>query len=634
MDSLNRPSFQDCTPPEAPLARPIQSFEESYVDQSAPTAPEQSETLWWRLLTFVPAISITLGVAAALTNWFAMDGISVFESMIVILILVTFFWIALSLSTATIGIVSLFLRRSKPIQETAARPLDVALLVPIYNESPVDVFGNAAAMMMALERENSIHRYSLFILSDTRNEETFAQEEHAFQVLRAEFPENARIFYRRRARNTDAKLGNLAEWTERWGAAYEAMLVLDADSLMCGRAIVALSDAMAQDPSAGLIQSFPTLFGAQSVFARVQQFSNRIYGAALAEGLAKWTGREGNYWGHNAIIRCRAFASCAGLPKLKSRMRHRPGQEKLILSHDFVEAGLLRRAGWSVRFLPQIGGSYEEVPPTLIDYVLRDRRWCQGNLQHLALLDSRGFHTLSRFHLINGAMGYLMSPAWFLLLVVWALVGNGDNHNVVQYFSGYNPQVDWPEMTGGNSFAILIFMYAMLLAPKLLSTLAIPRTGMRMRDLGGPGQFLSSLLCEIVLSIAYAPVLMVQQSIAVLRIVTGRQETWKPQNRKGGHYTWSVMAKFHVVETVTGILILLGMFFGMVTLWLLPISLSLALAVPLSALSGVNLNSRRWSSRQMGTPEAINAPPIIRLALRQRRRFAGFLSPSGFSAAE
>jgi len=635
MDSLKTRVKCDWTPPEVPLARPIQSLDQPHKDETVPAFPaRQARTFWWRISAFVPAILTTLGVIAALTNWFVMDGFSVLEGVIVGLITITFFWIALSLSTATLGVGSLLLRRKPALQTDRIAALDVALLVPVYNEDPVDVFGNAAAMMMALSKEQSAHRFSLFILSDTRNAKLAEQEETAFQVLRAQLPEGANIYYRRRAENIDAKLGNLAEWTERWGGAYEAMVVLDADSLMSGRAIVALSDALARDPAAGLIQSFPTLFGAESVFGRVQQFSNRIYGAALAEGLAKWTGREGNYWGHNAIMRSRAFASCAGLPRLQSRGRAKAGPGKLILSHDFVEAGLLRRAGWSVRFLPQIEGSYEEVPPTLIDYVLRDRRWCQGNLQHLSLIDSRGFHAVSRFHLVNGAMGYLMSPAWFLLMVVWALVGNGQNHNVVQYFSGYDPQVNWPQMSGGNSFAILIFMYAMLLAPKVLSALAIPQTGVKMRDLGGPFQFAASLLFEIILSIAYAPVLMVQQSIAVVRIVLGWQETWKPQNRKGGDYSWAVLAKFHCVETVTGMLLLLGMTQGIVTLWLLPIGLSLAAAIPLSALSGVNLKAHRWSARQMGTPEAMNAPPIIRQAMRHRRKFAQYLSPTGIIPAE
>lgn len=620
-------------PPRAPLARPIQELKQPYRDSAAPSLSDRPKALRWRLLTFIPAILTTLGVIAALSNWFVMDGLSLLEGAILLLIVITFFWIALSLSTATLGVLSMFFWRKRSGQDGSDGALDVALLVPIYNEEPVDVFGNAAAMMSALAKRGSRHRFALFILSDTRDEETALAECQAFAVLRDDLLPGTEVYYRRRADNVDAKLGNLAEWTEHWGGAYEAMLVLDADSLMSGSAIIALADALADDANAGLIQSFPTLYGAESLFGRVQQFSNRVYGAALAEGLAKWTDREGNYWGHNAIMRTAAFASCAGLPKLKPRLRKR-GDERLILSHDFVEAGLLRRAGWSVRFLPQVEGSYEEVPPTLIDYVLRDRRWCHGNLQHLSLIDSRGFHAVSRFHLLNGAMGYLMSPAWFLLMVVWALVGNGESQNVVQYFSGYNPQVNWPQISGGNSFAILIFMYAMLLAPKFLSALAISQTGMKIRDLGGPLQFVASVSLEIALSIAYAPVLMVQQTLAIIRIAIGRKERWKPQNRKGGHYSWSEMAKFHAVETVTGTLLLLGMFMGVVTLWLLPIGLSLASAIGLSALSGVNLKARRWSARQLGTPEANNAPPIIRQSRRFRRQLENMLGANQLAAAE
>ncbi len=632
MDGVKYHTQSGWMPPEAPLAMPTQALDQPYVDAAAPGGREQAGTVWWRLIAFVPAILTTIGVSVALTNWFKMDGFSALEGAIVVLIVFTFFWIALALSTATLGVFSLWMARPKVTEQTPVSPLDVALLVPVYNEDPADVFGNAAAMMMALHREPHVHNYSLFILSDTRDEFAATQEMRAFQVLKAQLPAEAQVYYRRRKDNIDRKVGNLADWIERWGGAFEAMLVLDADSLMSGKAIVDLSDALSRDPSAGLIQSFPTLFGARSVFGRVQQFSNRIYGAALAEGLAKWTDREGNYWGHNAIIRSAAFATCAGLPRVRSLLSK--GPTRLILSHDFVEAGLLRRAGWSVRFVPQIEGSYEEVPATLIDYVLRDRRWCQGNLQHLSLISSRGFHAVSRFHLINGAMGYLMSPAWFVLLVVWALVGNGETSNVVNYFSGFDPQVNWPTMTKISSFALLLFMYSMLLAPKLLSAIAIHRTGLKMRDVGGVAQFISSVSIEIALSVAYAPIMMVQQSIAVMRTAFGLRETWSPQNRKGGMYSWATMLKFHMFETVVGVLLLVGMSYGIITLWLIPIGLSLALAVPLSALSGVDLNERGWSANYMGTPEAINAPPIIREAFAQRRRFAHDLGMSDQIPAE
>ena len=174
------------------------------------------------------------------------------------------------------------------------------------------------------------------------------------------------VHYRRRAENTEKKVGNISDWIENWGAAYDAMVVLDADSLMSASAIRQLAAELAADPDAGLIQSRPMLIGAQTLFGRVQQFSNSVYGWLVAEGLERWSQHEGNYWGHNAIIRTRAFADSARLPHLRCWR----GKEHLLLSHDFVEAGMLRRAGWAVRLLPRVVGSYEETPQTLIDLSL------------------------------------------------------------------------------------------------------------------------------------------------------------------------------------------------------------------------------------------------------------------------
>jgi len=301
-------------------------------------------------------------------------------------------------NTACLGVLRVAIVRSpdSPPKQPAV-PSDIALLMPVYNEAAWDVFGNASAMLKELNNDPNGDRYTLFILSDTRKPELAAQEERAFAALQAEFYPKTVVYYRRRADNTDKKVGNIADWIENWGAAYEAMVVLDADSLMSGVAIRELAQALADDPDAGLIQSRPMLIGAQTLFGRVQQFSNSVYGWLSAEGVTSWSQHEGNYWGHNAIIRTRAFADSARLPYLRGRK----GTKRLILSHDFVEAGLLRRAGWAVRLLPRVGGSYEETPQTLIDYVLRDRRWCHGNMQHLLLLAARGFHVISRIHLLQ-----------------------------------------------------------------------------------------------------------------------------------------------------------------------------------------------------------------------------------------
>ena len=319
MDDLRTDITQDWMPPVAPTVMPVQALDRPYRDVTAPEGTTASFTQFWRVATFLPAFAATGALIAAFTDWFAMDGFSAFEGVVIGLIAFTFFWIALSVSTALLGVTTLMLSRPKVRARGPVEPMDVALLVPIYNEDAADVFGNAAAMLTALDEQPHVHRYDLFILSDTRDPVIADQEERAFLALQDHLALNSNVYYRRREMNTDRKVGNLSDWIAQWSGHYSAMLVLDADSLMSGEAIISLTDAMALDASAGLIQSFPTLFGAQTLFGRVQQFSNRVYGAALAEGLAKWTDREGNYWGHNAIIRTAAFASCAGLPKVKGR---------------------------------------------------------------------------------------------------------------------------------------------------------------------------------------------------------------------------------------------------------------------------------------------------------------------------
>jgi len=619
-------------PPQTPLEFPVQNLRAAYTDQNAPALPGSLAT-YWRIAAFVPAIVTTFLLTMVFIDWFGAGGLSWVEIMLISLICLSFFWISFSVSTATVGLINALCCRGKtPPPAQPVRPMDVALLVPIYNEQPWDVFGNATAMLEDLNRQQCAHRYSIFILSDTQNPAIAAQEEMAFARLRRDFGKEAAIYYRRRLINTDHKSGNLSEWIAHWGGAYEAMLTLDADSLMSASAIAALSDALSSDASAGLIQSAPQVFGANSLFGRVQQFSSVVYGALMSEGLAKWADREGNYWGHNAIIRTAAFASSAGLPHLRSLR----AKNALIMSHDFVEASLLRRAGWSVRFMPQIKGSYEETPQTVIDYVLRDRRWCQGNLQHLRLLLSRGFHTVSRFHLLHGAISYLLSPIWFILLTFWALIGNGRDASVLSYFSEDNPLMPtWPEMSVVNGFWVMIFMYSMLLAPKFMGMLTVHFVGYRMSQLGGLRRFLISFLIELVISIAYAPIMMVQQMIAVMRSAIGIRDKWKPQRREAGQYGLLTLIKFHSLETITGAALLTAMSLGLVSLWLLPIALSLTLAVPLSALSGLNLN--RWSllQDQLGTPEVFDTPEVIKSALNHRAVIKKVLnSPAEQIAAE
>ena len=611
-------------PKSAPLEMPVQDL------SSAPFLRSNSN-LWdmRRWGVFAPALIGTVLMIWGLHRLFAEKGLTSLEYLLLGLIGMTFVWVTLAVSTAVIGLVS---RPEEPTSTTEGGPLRVALLMPIYNESPSEVFGNAAAMLADLTANRGQHSFDLFVLSDSRDEAIAAAEWQAYQALKSAAPQEMSVFYRRRDDNTDKKVGNLVDWITGWGAAYEAMIVLDADSLMTGRAIGRLTQEMSADPKSGLIQSFPQLIAANTLFARLQQFSHTAYGWLLGEGLAAWARSEGNYWGHNAIIRTHAFASAAGLP----RLRNLRGREDIILSHDFVEASLLRRSGWRVRFMPRLSGSFEETPGTLIDYVLRDRRWCRGNLQHLRLLGTAGLHPVSRFHLFQGAAAYLMSPAWFILLVFWALLGRDSQTNVITYFNEVNPLFpNWPPaMTHVDSMLFLMVMYSVLLAPKIAGAVIIGMDKRGVRLYGGRLAFLSAFLVEVALSVAYAPILMIQQTKAVLRSIFTRSDAWSPQQRQASAYPLKTLIGFHWLETLLGVLLSAGLIAGLVSFWLSPIVVSLLLAVPLSALSAVPLSRRLPLGLRLETPLSLKEPPIVRKARVARGAMADHLEQAAKIPAE
>ncbi|EKE44156.1 glucosyltransferase MdoH [Oceaniovalibus guishaninsula JLT2003] len=601
-------------PPEAPLAHRGQDFGRRYRDENAP-AWEAGRQVWApRATVLTVAAALTAGMVAALVVWLDAGGLGWIERALIGLVGFTFFWISFGVATAALGLATRALASAPAAAPPLAQPLRVALLMPVHNERPEAVMGNAAAMLEDIAGLKGDHAFEFFVLSDSRDPDVIAEEERAFARLRRDAP--LPVWYRRRTLNTDRKIGNLADWIGRWGGRYDALIVLDADSLMSAEALETLAAEMAADPSAGLIQSLPRLIRARTLFARLQQFSSGAYGWLLAEGLSSWAGQEGNYWGHNAIIRTRAFAQCAGLPRLRALR----GEGKLILSHDFVEAGLLRRAGWAVRFLPRIAGSYEESPANLVEYALRDRRWCHGNLQHLRLLCARGFHPVSRFHLFAGAMAYLMAPAWFALLVIWAILGNGEDANVIAYFTPANPTMPvWPEISGQQGLGMLVFMYLALLSPKLMAAFALARQPSGYDAWGGAGRFWQSFALEIAMAVAIAPVLMIQQLVAVLRSVTGLGGDWTPL-RGQGPIGWLQLVRFHALETLLGALLVAGLGAGLISVWLLPIAASLLLAVPLSWLGGRDVAASSRTARLLCTPEMTHEPRIVTMATHWRAR--------------
>lgn len=336
---------------------------------------------------------------------------------LIFLFCATFGWISLYFFSSVFGFFELLRRRKMPgIKRAPAHKkltTKTAILMPVYNENPLNVYANLLAMAKDLEKTGQEAAFDFFVLSDTTKPDVWVQEEALWLEVKKKFPKNISIYYRHRPKNTARKSGNIEDFCVRWGRHYDFMIVLDADSLMTGSTVVQMAQLMEVNTTTGIIQAPPMIINTNSWFARVQQFAGRVYGPIVSAGLAYWQVWDSNYWGHNAIIRVKAFIESCGLPVF-------PGQAPFgghILSHDFVEAALIRRDGWLAWMLPELKGSYEECPPSMIDFAVRDRRWCQGNLQHLRILFSKKLHPVSRIHFTMGIMSYLSSPLWFLFLL-------------------------------------------------------------------------------------------------------------------------------------------------------------------------------------------------------------------------
>ena len=476
--------------------------------------------------------------------------------------------------------------------------------------------------------------FDYFILSDTTNPDAWIAEERAFLALRERLGPKSRLYYRHRPKNYHRKAGNIADFVTRWGGAYDHMLVLDADSLMTGECIARLALAMEEDPDAGIIQTLPLIINRNTLFARAQQFAAKVYGPVVAAGLSVWSGRDGNYWGHNAIIRTRAFAACCGLPDLPGR----PPLGGHVLSHDFVEAALMRRAGYTVYMLHDLPGSYEESPPSLIDVATRDRRWCQGNLQHGRIIGARGLKLATRQHFATGIMSYLASPFWLFQLIVGIALVLQTTYIRPEYFSReFTLFPQWPRFDPERALALFGITMAVLLAPKFFGLVLMLLNAEGRRRAGGAVRLVASTVIEILLSALMAPILMVIQSGSVFQILLGRDTGWEPQRRDDGSIPLRDIIRRHRWHTVLGLLAGVSAFMIATSLflWMSPTIIGLILAIPLSWLSGrlgAGLALKRLGLLMI--PEETRTPAVVQRAnaLLVENRRLGFDDADGLLA--
>ncbi|MFN5995533.1 MAG: glucans biosynthesis glucosyltransferase MdoH [Paracoccaceae bacterium] len=550
------------------LAMPDQNLHAPFRDPEAPGIRSGRRTLAFRALVLVVPAVVTATLGWLSLGWLALDGrLTVAEGVLIGVSAFAFYWVVLSVATAMLG---LFWQAGPLVQPLHG--LRIAILLPMYGEAADETIGNAVRLLAALPQRGR-HSFSLQILSDTRDPAKALLEDAAVAMVRRQHPALT-IRYRRRAQNRDYKSGNIRDWVQSQGKAHDAMLILDADSIMGPQSVLRMADALALEPGLGLIQTVPRVLSGHTLWQGLQSFASEVYGTNMGRGFAMWSGVEGNFLGHNALVRIRAFATSAGLPHLPGRAP-RGG---VILSHDFVEAALLRRAGWGVRMMPEAEDSFEDTPETLSGFLRRDGRWCQGNLQHVRLLAVPGLHPLSRFHLLQGAMAYLSSVWWLALLVLWALPGQGGG--LPDLFADNPLLPNWPTLPPLTQATIAGLVGLMLLAPKLIGIAShLRRKGL---PLNKAPRFLGLVLAEVILSVLLAPSLMVHQVRAVLRIVSGRDGGWMPH--VAGPSDLGTLLRLHCVETGLGAALLALALAGQLSLWLLPVVISLCLTVPVAAL--------------------------------------------------
>ncbi len=545
------------------------------------------------------------------------NGITPLQTVVLGLFVITFGWITIAFWTAIIGFVLRLTHRhpltlARVAPPTSAKHLGehrTALVMPIYNEDPIRVATGLESTCRSLLEQPGVEGFEAFVLSDTQDATIARQEEAAIAALQQRLAPHFTVHYRRRENNQGRKAGNLADFCRHWGWHYDYMIVLDADSIMGGQTLVSLVASMQANARIGLIQTIPIPIRSDSVFGRFTQFAAALHSPLLATGQCFWQGETVNFWGHNAIIRTQAFMESCGLPELPGR----PPLGGEILSHDFVEAALLRRTGWEVHLDVHVGESYEEVPSNILDFAKRDRRWIQGNMQHLRLLGVPGLHPMSRFHFLFGAMAYLTSLLWGLMLVVSTVDAIGRAQGRHDFFSaGYQLFPNWPISTPGLIIPLIISTVMLLLLPKmlgfLLSFIQQPEA------YGGRFKLLLSTLLEIAIAILIAPLMMAFHSLFILSVLSGHKVSWDAQVREGRSVPWKDALRHTWVATLLGA----GWAYATYSLapvffwWLSPVWIGLMLSAPLVKLTSSLTHGKRL--RRLGllcVPSEVMPSPLL-----------------------
>lgn len=544
------------------------------------------------------------------------SGMNSCETSILILFAILFTPVSLGIVQALTGFLILWRGRDPArllsLLENADAPPELpvtAIVLPIFNEDVSRVYEGLRSIYRSVERTGHLNRFDFFILSDSNDPNKWIEEEMAWAELCKQVQGFGRIFYRKRKTALNRKSGNISDFCRRWGSKYRCMVILDADSIMSGDCLVKLAQLMELNPQAGIIQAAPVQALSESFFGRLMQFAGSLYGPVFQAGLNFWQADEGNYWGHNAIIRLAPFIEHCALPDLPASKTPRAK----FMSHDYVEAALMRRAGYEVWLAYGLGGSYEGGPPTLLDMAKRDRRWCRGNFQHSWLVLSPHVRPINRLHLALGIMSYLSSPLWLLFMLIGTLQFWLSSRFAVHT---YNSDVGLSSFLdiGGNQLALILFAttISLLFLPKLLGLLLILRKKKTAQPFGGRLRATLSVLLEHLFSMLVTPILMLFHSRFVLGVLAGQEVGWGTQRRGGEDgIDWGEALTAYWGHSLIGIL------WGFVAWhinpaffwWMSPIFIGLLLSIPLAILlSKKSVGSLLCRMKLLSTPQEISPP--------------------------
>ena len=596
-------------------------------------APGDRRPLMLRRVLFLVLVLFGAWVGTqAMAEVLPSHGGTLAEKGLLALFAVLFGWISAGFWTGLMGIFALLRGpgRSPLVRgavDSSLRPLDpsarTAIVMPICNEHVPTVFGGLTATIDSLRRTGESANFDVYVLSDTNDPDIRAAEQAAWSDLSArlasEEAEDQRsglkLHYRWRQQRNKRKAGNVADFCRRWGVGYRYFIVLDADSIMTGECLTSLVRLMEAHPDAGIIQTAPQAVGHETFHARVQQFCARAYGPLFTAGMRFWQRGESQYWGHNAILRTAPFMQHCALAAIAGK----GSLSGEILSHDFVEAALMRRAGWKVWVADELGGSYEQVPPNLLAELQRDRRWCQGNLQNSRLMFEPGVHPVHRAAFLTGVLAYASSPLWLAFLILSSYLFAQHAGNDPTYFiEPYQLFPIWPTADLRLMLTLFGLTGILLLAPKVLSLAAIVWRG-DARRFGGVGRLLGSAAIEFLHSMLLAPVRMLFHSQFVFAALTGLRLDWKSPPRDDAATGWHEAWMRHGIHTLLTIFWITAIVAGSDAMpwWLSPILLGLLGAMPLSVWGSHVAIGRALRRRGLLlTPEEMRTPSVIDAATR------------------